>query len=149
MRSMKTAAKALLAVALLGMTLQGCTTSLIEGQKQELETYSQKGLEVREKNPGLAAGLGVLPMAGYFYTGHYVLAFTTLPLYPFLGPLWMPFDNYGAAQARNYYATKASVERDKAKALRDLDHKLEDKEISYEQHIREQRAIEAKYSGVL
>ncbi|MBB4867848.1 hypothetical protein HNP46_006767 [Pseudomonas nitritireducens] len=149
MRSMKSAAKALLAVAVLGVTLQGCTTKLIEGQEQELETYRQKGLEVHEKNPALAAGLGVLPMAGYFYTGHPFLAVSTLPLYPFLGPLWMPFDTHGAAEARNYYATKASVEREKAKALRDLDHKLEDKEISYEQHIREQRAIEAKYSGVL
>ncbi|MHD0644218.1 hypothetical protein ACYPKM_01110 [Pseudomonas aeruginosa] len=137
-----------IAVALAG-ALQGCTTKLIEGQKQELETYRQKGLAVDEKNSALAAGLGILPVAGYLYSGHPVLAFTTIPLYPFLGPLWMPFDAYGAAEARNYYATKASVERERSKALRDIDHKLEDKQITYEQHIRMQRDIETKYSGVL
>lgn len=127
--------------------LQGCTTQLIEGQKQELQTYEAKGLLVQEKNPGLAAGLGVLPGAGYFYTGHPVLGITTIPLYIFLGPVWMPFDTYNAAQARNYFATKASVERQKAKEIRSNDHELEDKKIDYEQHIRNQRVIEEKFSA--
>lgn len=128
--------------------LQGCTTQLIEGQKQELKTYESKGLLVEEKNPRLAAGLGVLPTAGYFYTGHPVIALTSIPLYVIsLGPLWMPFDSYNAAQARNYFATKASVERQKAKAIRDNDHDMEDKKISYEQHIRNQRVIEEKFSA--
>lgn len=127
--------------------LQGCTTQLIEGQKQELQTYESKGLLVKEKNPALAAGLGVIPTAGYFYTGHPAIAITSLPLYIFLGPIWMPFDAYNAAEARNYYATKASVERAKAKAIRDNDHEMEDKKIDYEQHIRNQRVIEEKYSA--
>jgi hypothetical protein len=127
--------------------LQGCTTQLIEGQKRELRTYDEKGLKVKEKKPGVAAALGIFPAAGYFYNGHYVLAITTIPLYPFLGPLWMPFDAYNAAEARNYYATKAEVERAKAKAIRENDHKMEDKQISYEEHIRNQRQIEEKYSA--
>lgn len=128
-------------------TLQGCTTQLIEGQKQELATYEQKGLKVKEKSPGLAAGLGIFPAAGYFYTGHWALAITTIPLYVFAGPLWMPFDTYNAAEARNYFATKASVERQKAKEIRENDHAMEDKKIDYEQHIRNQRTIENKYSA--
>jgi hypothetical protein len=139
-------ATAALSLALLS-TLQGCTTQLIEGQKQELATYEQKGLKVEEKSPGLAAGLGVLPSAGYFYTGHWALAISTIPLYVFAGPLWMPFDTYNAAEARNYFATKASVERLKAKEIRDNDHLMEDKKIDYEQHIRNQRTIEEKYSA--
>lgn len=123
----------------------GCTTHLSEGQKRELDSYDQKGIKVEEKSVGTAAVLGVFPMAGY-YTGHPVLAFTTLPLYPFLGPLWMPYDTAQSAKNRNYYATQEYVEREKRKALREIDHKMEDKQLSYEQHIREQREIEAKFS---
>lgn len=135
---------AALAVAI---TAQGCTTGLVEGQKRELAIYEEKGLLVKEKSPATAAVLGIFPIAGYLYTGHYVLAFTTIPLYPFLGPLWMPFDTAGSAQSRNYYATKMEAERNKAKELRANDQKMEDRTLSYEQHIREQRVIEAKYSA--
>src|SRR5690606_22509755 len=117
------------------------------GQKQELAIYESKGLVVEEKSVATAAVLGIFPAAGYFYTGHYVLGITTLPLYPFLGPLWMPFDTAASAKSTNYYATKMAVERERAKALRELDHKLEDKTLTYEQHLREQRAIEARYSA--
>lgn len=125
--------------------LQGCTTHLSHGQKRELDAYAEKGLTVEEKSVSTAAVLGVLPMAGYFYTGHPVYAFTTLPLYPFLGFLWMPYDTAQSAKNRNYYATKEHVSREKAKALRVIDHQLEDKKLTYEQHIRQQREIEAKY----
>lgn len=139
-----TAALALTLVA--GMS--GCTTHLASGQKQELAIYDQKGLTVKEKSVGAAALLGVLPGAGYCYTRHYALCVSTIPLWVIsLGPLWMPFDTAAAADTENYYATKMMVERDKAQALRELDHKLEDKQISYEVHIREQRAIEAKFSA--
>ncbi|MCV4065278.1 hypothetical protein ACRCQJ_12605 [Pseudomonas aeruginosa] len=124
----------------------GCTTHLSEGQKRELDAYEQKGLKAEEKSVGTAAVLGIFPMAGYFYTGHPALAVTTLPLYPFLGPLWMPYDTAQSAKNRNYYATKEFVEREKRKALTEIDHKMEDKQLTYEQHVREQRLIEAKYS---
>lgn len=136
------------AMALVVSFATGCTTHLAEGQKQELSIYESKGLAVKEKSVGAAAVLGLLPGAGYFYTGHPVLGVTTIPLYVIsLGPLWMPFDTAAAAESRNYYSTKIQVERDRAQALRELDHKLEDKQLSYEQHLREQRAIEAKYSA--
>lgn len=138
----KVLSSAIIAAAVLA---QGCTTHLSHGQKRELAAYEEKGLLVQEKSVSTAAVLGVFPMAGYFYAGHPILAFTTLPLYPFLGPLWMPYDTAQSAKNRNYYATKENASREKAKALREIDHKLEDKQLSYEQHIREQRDIEAKY----
>ncbi|MNJ48731.1 hypothetical protein D3C77_439320 [compost metagenome] len=137
----------LAAVLAVAVVTQGCATGLVEGQKRELAIYEEKGLLVKEKSPALAAVLGVFPVAGYLYTGHYVLAFTTIPLYPFLGPLWMPFDAAGSAQSRNYYATKMEAERNKAIELRANDQKMEDRTLTYEQHIREQRAIESKYSA--
>lgn len=127
--------------------LQGCTTHLSHGQKRELNAYHEKGLAVREKSVGTAAVLGIFPMAGYFYTGHPVLAVTTLPLYPFLGPLWMPFDAAASAKNRNYFATREHIARERATALRALDQRLEDRELSYEQHIREQRLIEERYAA--
>jgi len=136
---------ALLALSLAVLT--GCTTHLAGGQKQELAIYESKGLVVQEKSVPAAAVLGILPGVGYCYTKHYVLCVTTIPLYPLLGPLWQPFDVAAAAKSENYYATKMAVERAKAKALREIDHKLEDKQLTYEQHLREQRAIEARYSA--
>lgn len=128
--------------------MSGCTTHLASGQKQELAIYEQKGLAVQEKSVATAAVLGILPGAGYCYVGRYGLCVTTIPLWVIsLGPIWMPFDTAAAANTENYYATKMKVEREKAQALRKLDHKLEDKQISYEVHIREQRAIEAKFSA--
>lgn len=58
----------------------------------------------------------------------------------------MPWDAAYAAQERNFFATKEFAESEKRKALSLLDHRLEDKQISYEQHIRDQREIESKYS---
>lgn len=135
-------------LALVGTMIlaSGCTTHLSEGQKRELDAFDKKGLKVEEKSVGTAAVLGIFPMAGNFYAGHHILAVTTLPLYPFLGPLWMPYDSAQSAKNRNYYATQEFVEREKRKALRAIDQQMEDKKLSYEQHIREQRIIEAKYS---
>lgn len=145
---MKKMKVAMIAVSIMGMAIiQGCTTHLTEGQKQELSVYESKGLVVKDKSPGAAATLGILPSVGYFYTGHPVLAVTTIPLYPFFGFLWMPADNYQAALSNNYYATKAMVERKRAAELEVIDAQLSKKEINYEQHLRKQREIEKKYSG--
>jgi hypothetical protein len=124
----------------------GCVSHLSPGQKREMEAYEAKGLVQKEKSVALAATLGVLPIAGYAYTGHPVAATFSVLTWPFLGPLWMPADAALAAQERNYWSTKDYAEREKRKALVEIDHKLEDKQLTYEQHIREQRAIEAKYS---
>ncbi|MFL1449407.1 hypothetical protein ACI77O_13500 [Pseudomonas tritici] len=140
--------KKLSTVALISASIlvAGCATHLSPGQKHEYDVYVEKGFYQEEKSVALAAVLGVLPVAGYAYIGHPFLAVTSLLTWPFLGPLWMPVDTGLAAQNRNYYATKDYVEREKRHALRELDHRLEDKQINYEQHIREQRDIETKYS---
>lgn len=139
----KTAVSVVCAAALL---VSGCASHLSPGQKRELNAYKEKGLFEQEKSVPLAAALGVLPVAGYAYTGNGYAAAGSLVTWVFLGPLWMPIDVGLAAQSRNYYNTKEHVEREKRKALRDIDRQLEDKTISYEQHLREQRAIEDKYS---
>jgi hypothetical protein len=138
-----------IAVAIsMAILASGCTTHLVDGQKQEMDVYESKGLAVHEKSVALAAGLGILPAAGYFYTNHPAVAVFSIPLWVIsLGPLWMPFDTAQAAQVHNFYATRRQVEFDKAKDLRELDHRLEDKQLTYEQHLREQRTIEQKYSA--
>lgn len=124
----------------------GCTTHAMPAQETELEGYQHKGMEVKEKSPGLAAGLSVLPMVGYFYTGHPVLAITTLPLYPFFGFLWMPADNYSNANLQNYYATKDKVERDRRKDIESLNTKLATKQIDADEYLLKQSEIDNKYA---
>lgn len=129
------------------LLLQGCVTPLEKGQQQELEVYRQKGLEVKEKSVVGAGFAGVFPTAGYFYTGHPVLAVTTIPLYPLLGFLWMPFDAANAAEAQNYYATKNEVARKQRQELNKLDDQFTTKQITEIQYIKGQRAINEKYSA--
>lgn len=131
----------------LAASLQGCVTRLDDGQIQQLDVYEKKGLAVHERNEGVAGVLGVLPMTGYAYSGRYALAVFTIPLYPFAGPLWMPFDAAAAAKKRNYYATVAQVGRDQSKEKKLNDQALVDKKITYEQHMQAERAIEDKYAA--
>lgn len=134
--------------ALVGATMlvSGCVTHLSPGQEREMTAYEAKGLAQTEKSVSLAAVLGIFPIMGYAYTDHPVAATFSVLTWPFLGPLWMPADAAYAAQERNYWATKDYAEREKRKSLEVIDQKLQDKSINYEQHIREQREIEAKYS---
>ncbi|MPQ69350.1 TM2 domain-containing protein [Pseudomonas sp. MWU12-2323] len=140
--------KKLYIVALLSASVltSGCATHLSPGQEREYDAYAAKGLVQEEKSVALAAALGVLPVAGYAYTGHPILAVTSILMWPFLGPLWMPIDTGLAAKNSNYFSTQEHVERLKRQSLAEIDEKLQDKQITYEQHLREQRDIEAKYS---
>ncbi|MCF5371258.1 hypothetical protein [Pseudomonas syringae] len=144
MKFKKLALAALISTAIL---VSGCATHLSPGQEREYDTYESKGLIVKEKSVALASVLGVFPIVGYAYVGSPILAVTSVLTWPFLGPIWMPIDVGLAAKNRNYYATRDNVEREKRKALAEIDHRLEDKSLTYEQHIREQRVIEAKYSA--
>lgn len=127
--------------------LQGCVTPLEQGQQQEMQVYEQKGLAVHEKSVAGAGIAGILPTAGYFYTGHPVLAITTIPLYPFLGFLWMPFDAAHAAENRNYYATKNEVARKRRQELNSIDSQYQSKQITEAQYISKQRETDEKYSA--
>lgn len=134
--------------ALIGSTLlvSGCVTHLSPGQEREMATYEAKGFAQKEKSVALAAVLGIFPIGGYVYTGHAVAATFSVLTWPFLGPLWMPIDSAFAAQERNYFATQEFVTKSKRKELSVIDEKLEQKQLTYEQHLREQREIETKYS---
>jgi hypothetical protein len=140
--------KQLTLVALISATtlLAGCVTHLSPGQEHEMSVYEAKGLAKKDKSVALAATLGVFPVMGYAYTGHPVAATLNVITWPFLGFIWGPFDCAYAAQERNFYSTREFVESEKRRSLSLLDAKLESKQLSYEQHLREQRDIEAKYS---
>jgi hypothetical protein len=126
--------------------LVGCVTHLSPGQEHEMGVYEAKGLVKNDKSVALAAVLGVFPIAGYAYTGHPVAATMSVVTWIFLGPIWMPADAALAAQERNYWSTKEFVEGEKRRSLAEIDQKLEAKSLTYDQHLREQRDIEAKYS---
>ncbi|HDS1721453.1 hypothetical protein NPS53_08090 [Pseudomonas putida] len=134
--------------ALIGSTLlvSGCVTHLSPGQEREMAAYEAKGFAQTEKSPGLAATLGIFPIAGYAYTGHPVAASFNLLTWPFFGFVWGPWDNWLAAEERNYFATQEYVTKSKRQELAVIDEKLEQKKLTYEQHLREQREIENKYS---
>lgn len=134
--------------ALIGSTLlvSGCVTHLSPGQEREMAAYEAKGLAQTEKSPALAATLGIFPIAGYAYTNHPIAATFSLLTWPFLGFLWQPWDNYLAAESNNFYSTQEFVTRSRRKELAVIDEKLEQKQLTYEQHLREQREIETKYS---
>lgn len=136
----------LAAIICASVATTGCVTHLSPGQERELDVYETKGLLKAEKSVMLAGFLGIFPVAGYAYTGHPVAATFSIITWPFLGPLWMPFDAGLAARERNYWTTKENAELERRKALSIIDAQLQDKQISYEQHIREQRDIDAKYS---
>lgn len=125
--------------------LFGCAAGLTHTQKRELEGYKAKGLAIEEKNPGAAAGLGILPGGGSFYTRQYGLGVVDLLFWP-LSILWDPINGYKAAGTINYYTTKEYIRRLIGKEIKKLDEDLEDKKITEREYILKQRKIKAKYS---
>lgn len=57
----------LVAAASLVAMCMGCATGLNSHQKTELKHFEARGQAVEEKDPGLAAALGLLPGGGSFY----------------------------------------------------------------------------------
>lgn len=94
--------------ALLLATLVSCA-SVNSTQDRELRTWQAKNLEVKEKDPGLAAGLNVLPGIGDFYNGNVGYGVVNLLTWP-LSILWAPVGGAEGAKEVNYFATKAYVE---------------------------------------
>lgn len=135
-----------MAVVVLGFSSIGCAGSLNSIQKGELQSFQAKGMLVEEKKPGLAAGLGILPGGGSFYTRHIGLGVVNLLLWP-LSILWDPVSGYDGAQYINYFTTKAYVARQRDKELQELDEQMLIKKISSEEYLLKKRAIERKYSG--
>ncbi len=91
------------------LTLVSCA-SINSTQKQELNEWQAKNLQVEEKKPGLAAGLNVLPGIGDFYNGNVGYGILNLLSWP-LSVLWAPVGGADGAREVNYFATKAHVEK--------------------------------------
>ena len=128
----------------LGINILGCATGLNTAQKYELLEYEAKGLAVQEKSPGTAAALGLLPGCGSFYGRSYGLGVVNLLFWP-LSICWDPVSGHNAAEAINYFATKAHVNKQMQRELRQLDMDLEDDKITEKEYILKKRSIESKY----
>ncbi|WP_429420712.1 hypothetical protein [Pseudomonas plecoglossicida] len=136
--------RSLTAAALIALTT-GCATGLNSAQEAELASYRAKNLAVEEKNPGLAAGLGLLPGGGSFYGRSYGFGVVNLLLWP-ISILWDPVSGHGAAESINYQATKAHVASLKKRDMDALDSKLADEEIDLKRYTLDKRSIEEKYN---
>lgn len=85
-------------------------SSLNRGQQSELKEWQAQNLEVKEKQPELAAVLNILPGIGDFYNGNVGLGVLNLLTWP-LSVVWAPVGGATGASEVNYYATKSQVER--------------------------------------
>ena len=131
-------------IALMWFVL-GCVTPLNSRQKSEYESLSARGLLVEEKNPKLAAALGILPGGGSFYTGEIGLGIVNLAAWPY-SILWDPISGADAAKKINFYATVAEMEAKRNKEFKQLDRQLEDGDMDQAVYLKKKREIEDKYS---
>lgn len=135
------------AIATLALALTtGCATGLNSVQKAELDHYEARGMAVQEKNPGLGAGLGLLPGGGSFYGREYGFGVVNLLLWP-LSILWDPVSGYEASRSINYQATRTHIERQRKKALDELDAKLAGNEIDLKAYTLQRRQVEERYTA--
>lgn len=123
----------------------GCATGLNSAQESELASYRANHIDVEEKNPGLAAGLGLLPGGGSFYGRAYGYGVVNLLLWP-ISILWDPVSGHDAAEAINYQASKAHVASLKRREMDQLDAKLAGNEIELKTYTLEKRKVDDKYS---
>lgn len=132
------------AAVVIAMTT-GCATGLNSAQEAELAGYRANHLDVQEKNPGLAAGLGLLPGGGSFYGRAYGYGVVNLLFWP-LSIFWDPVSGHDAAEAINYQASKAHVTSLKRHDMDLLDSKLSGNEIDLKAYTLEKRKVDEKYS---
>jgi hypothetical protein len=129
---------------MLASPLVGCTT-LTTIQECDYQKMKADGVLVEEKNPTLAAALGVLPGCGSFYTGNYVLGAVDVVTWP-LSILWDPIAGYNEARVRNYRATQFAIERDKKRELTQLEAARDDGRITLVEFNQSKRALETRHS---
>ncbi|WP_449434168.1 hypothetical protein [Pseudomonas putida] len=134
----------LTAATLIALTT-GCATGLNSAQESELASYRANNLAVEVKNPGLAAGLGLLPGGGSFYGGSYGYGVVNLLFWP-LSIFWDPVSGHDAAEAINYQASKAHIAKLKKRDMDALDSKLASDEIDLKRYTLDRRSIEEKYN---
>lgn len=131
-------------LVLVASPLIGCTT-LTTIQECDYQKMKTEGVLVEEKNPALAAALGVLPGCGSFYTGNYVLGAVDVITWP-LSILWDPIAGYNEARVRNYRATQYAIERDKKRELTQLEAARDDGRITQVEFNQNKRALESRHS---
>lgn len=134
----------ILAAALIAMTA-GCASGLNSVQEQELGAYRANHMDVQEKNPALAAGLGLLPGGGSFYGRSYGYGILNLLLWP-VSILWDPVSGYNAAESINYQESRAHVAQLKRNEISQLDSKLAANEIDLKQYTLEKSRLDSKYA---
>ncbi len=122
--------------------LAGCS-SMNSFERQEFQVMKAEGVVVPEKEPALAAGLGLLPGCGSFYTRNYALGIVDLLLWP-VSICWDPVIAYHEAEAINFRATKSYVGRLKGKQIQELDAALAGGQITQAQYLQEKRALDAR-----
>jgi hypothetical protein len=128
------------------VAISACVSGLNPVQEQEYRAYKAKGLLVEEKNPALAAGLGIVPVLslGYYYNGEVVYGILNT-----INPLWFitsPLDGYKASKNINFYATKVTVSKLQKQEIRGLDQLAEAGTITREQYFKQKKEVEDKYS---
>jgi hypothetical protein len=132
------------AAAVLALTT-GCATGLNSSQESELANYRAKNMAVQEKNPGLAAGLGILPGGGSFYGRSYGFGVVNLLLWP-ISIFWDPVSGHDAAESINYQATKVHVASLRKREMDALDARLASDDIDLKHYTLEKRQVDDKYS---
>lgn len=135
--------RTLLIGGLLAITT-GCANGLNSVQKAELDAYESRGMAIRDKSPGAAAALGLLPGGGSFYGREYGYGVVNLLLWP-LSILWDPVSGYDAARAINYNVTKAHVAKLHERELQELDDQLGNGQMDIARYTLEKRKVDSKY----
>ena len=125
----------------LACLVTGCVTPLNSRQKSEYESLAARGLLVEEKDPKLAAVLGVLPGGGSFYTGEIGLGIVNFVVWPY-SILWDPISGADAAKKINFYATVAEMEANRDREFKQLDRQLEDGDLTQAIYLKKKREIE-------
>jgi len=131
---------------LLLFILSSCASGITSAQKRELTSYKSKGLYVQEKNPGLAAGLGLLPGGGSFYTREYGIGVVNLLFWP-ASILWEPMSGQRAAERINYYSTKENINTKKKREFNELDDLYISGDMNNKVYVMKKRQIEDRYSA--
>jgi hypothetical protein len=123
--------------------LAGCN-SLNTIQEQEYHSMRAEGLLIEEKNPTVAACLGVLPGCGSFYTGQYALGALDVITWP-VSILWDPIAAYNQACLTNYQASRASITKMKQREMAALEDARDTGRITQVEYNQNKRVIESKF----
>ena len=122
----------------------GCVTPLNNQQLAEYDRLSAQGRLVEQKDPKVAAAMGILPGGGSFYTREWGLGIVNLALWPY-SILWDPISAMDAAKKTNYYATKTAMQQERQSELTSLNRQLEDDAITQTEYLAQMRMIEDTY----